>query len=67
MYMYIVYTHRYDYECICTQYVPTSSKVMKYSGVTASHSQCQAEGATSHQTGIGRHEMNEMGVKTFEY
>lgn len=40
---------------------------MKHAGVTASHSECQAEGATWHQIAIGRNEMDQMmGVKTFE-
>ena len=62
----------YKYTCIYIYihmyvYLPKSSKVMKHAGVTASHSECQAEGATWHQIAIGRNEMDQMmGVKTFE-
>ena len=58
----------YIYMCMYIYiYLPKSSKVMKHAGVTASHSECQAEGATWHQIAIGRNEMDQMmGVKTFE-
>ena len=47
---------------------PKLSKVVKHAGVTASHSECQAEGATLPQTAIGRNEMDQMmGAKIFAW